>query len=385
MSFCTSCGFKLEGDEAYCPKCGSRQEDIEVEPSAGEEDSRAETAEAVEEPGRARPVKRKADTFVITAVLAVGLLLIGGVFFLINGLGEENGPVGSEEDGDPDPEDHSDYIVVGSKEFTEQILLGHITVIALEHQGIPTVDKTRFGGTNQLRTAQEEGQIDLYWEYTGTALVTHLGYEEVIADPEECHRMVKEADLENGFIWLDYTSFNNTYTLLMHEDIAAALDIESISDLAHAINTGVEAPSSQGWVLATDEIYYSRGDGYPALSAYYGFEFEEFVLTGWGETYGILRDGEACAAVGFATEARIRIFNLVRLVDDLQLFQAYNCAPVVRQKVLEAVPEIEDILNPIAHALDDETITALIGEVDLKHKQPHAVAEEWLTEQGFIE
>ncbi|OPL09322.1 MAG: hypothetical protein AVO34_13605 [Firmicutes bacterium ML8_F2] len=136
-----------------------------------------------------------------------------------------------------------DPVSVGSKEFTEQLILGQITIMLLEYNGIPTVDNTGLGGTVVVREAQEGGEVDIYWEYTGTALISHLGFEEAITDPEECYAVVSETDLErNGLVWLDYTPFDNTYTLMMRKEDADELGIVTISDLAEAINTGVEAP-----------------------------------------------------------------------------------------------------------------------------------------------
>ena len=136
-----------------------------------------------------------------------------------------------------------DPVVIGSKEFTEQLTLGQIAILALEYNGIPTVDQTGLGGTVVVREAQEGGEVDLYWEYTGTALISHLGFDEAITDPEECYAVVSETDLErNGLVWLDYTPFDNTYTLMMRQEDADALGIVTISDLADAINSGVPAP-----------------------------------------------------------------------------------------------------------------------------------------------
>ncbi|OPL09055.1 MAG: hypothetical protein AVO34_13870 [Firmicutes bacterium ML8_F2] len=144
---------------------------------------------------------------------------------------------------DPVEMGSGDPVVVGSKEFTEQLTLGQITLLALEYNGIPTVDQTGLGGTVVVREAQEGGDVDIYWEYTGTALISHLGFDEAITDPEECYAVVSETDLEqNGLVWLDYTPFDNTYTLMMRQEDADALDIVTISDLADAINSGVPAP-----------------------------------------------------------------------------------------------------------------------------------------------
>lgn len=282
--------------------------------------------------------------------------------------------------------DDGDAVVVGSKEFTEQLILGQIAILALEHHGIPTVDETGLGGTVVVREAQERGDVDLFWEYTGTALITHLGHDEAITDPEECYALVKEEDYElNQLVWLDYTPFNNTYTIMMRQSDADALGIKTLSDLAAAINEGVEAPSPGVWNFATDHEYTIRDDGYPGLQELYGFEFEDVITMDLGITYGALRDGDVVTAMGFATDGRIAAFELVNLVDDLKFHPVYNCSPVVREDALERYPEIADILNPIAVALDEVTMSALNMKVDIEEHLPSEVAEEWLLEKGFIE
>lgn len=277
-------------------------------------------------------------------------------------------------------------VVISSKEFTEQIILGNIALIALEYYGIPTVDKIGLGGTVAVREAQLTGDVDLYWEYTGTALISHLGYNEVKTDPHDCYLLVKEEDLQrNDLIWLDYTSFNNTYTIMMRRSDSDALGIESLSELAHAINEDLEVPEPGNWIFATDHEYAVRPDGYASLQQHYGFAFDEVVTMDLGHTYAALRDGDVATAMGFATDSRIAAYDLVNLKDDLKFHPVYNCAPVVRKEILEVLPEIKDILNPIARSLDEKVMSELNMKVDLYNELPSSVAEEWLFESGFIQ
>jgi len=280
----------------------------------------------------------------------------------------------------------ADEVVVGSKEFTEQIILGQITLMILEENGIPVRDETNLGGTLVLRESQELGDVDICWEYTGTALITHLGYAEAITDPEECYQVVKKEDYERfNLVWLDYAPLNNTYTIMMRQADADELGIVTISDLAEAINEGVEAPEPGNWSFATDHEYSIRDDGYPGLTELYGFHFDSVQIMDLGITYAALRDGNVALAMGFATDGRIDAFGLVNLVDDQYFHPVYNAAPVVRAEVLEQYPEIEDILAPVAELLDDETMSGLNSKVDIEGYEPDEVAEMWLQEHGFIQ
>ncbi len=319
----------------------------------------------------------------------VVLLLLTGLIFVGGCAPEEviDEPVDEEPvDEEPVDEPIDMEIVVGSKEYSEQLILGQIAILALEYNGIPAVDETGLGGTMMVRQALEAGDVDLYWEYTGTGLIAILGFDEAITDPEECYAVVKETDFEqNQVVWLDYTPFNNTYTIMMRKADADELGIESISDLAAAINEGVEAPEPGIWNLASDHEYTIRDDGYPGLQELYGFEFDEAFPMDAGIVYDALREGDVSVSMGFATDGRIAAYNLVNLEDDLNFHPVYNCAPTVRQETLEALPQIADILNPIAQALDADSMAAMNMKVDIDGDLPAEVAEEWLREQGFIQ
>ncbi len=279
-----------------------------------------------------------------------------------------------------------DPVVVGSKEFTEQLVLGQMTIQILEANGIPTVDETNLGGTIVLREAQEIGEVDLAWEYTGTGLITHLGFEDPITDPDEAYQVVRDEDYErNQLVWLDYAPLNNTYTIMMREEDAEELGIETISDLAEAINEGVEAPDPGQWVFATNHEYSVREDGYPGLTEHYGFHFDGTQIMDLGITYGALRDGDVAVAMGFATDGRIDGFDLVNLEDDQEYHPVYNGAPVIRAETLDQYPEIEEIMRELSRLLDDETMQELNAMVDMEGYEPSEAAEQFLEEEGLIQ
>lgn len=273
-------------------------------------------------------------------------------------------------------------ITVGSKQFTEQVILGQMMRILLEENGFQVNDKIGLGGTMINRKALENNEIDVYMEYTGTALLLHLKHKEPITDPEECYKVVKREDKErNGLIWLKPCKFNNTYTLMMRKKEAKRLNIETISDLAKYVKRHPKEIS-----LATDAEFFTRPDGYPALERRYGFEFpsDKIIKMDPGLTYEALRTKEVEVAMGFATDGRIAAFGFVSLIDDKHFFPVYNPAPVVRKAILDKYPRLEKILNKIGPRLDTARMRELNKRVDVDHEEPAKVAKEFLREKGLI-
>ena len=305
------------------------------------------------------------------------LVLMITVFLLVGLLAGCSGQEASQSDQEGGAKG---TITVGSKEFTEQLVFGQMTLLALEDAGYQVVDNTGLQGSNVVRGALESGEIDIYWEYTGTAWISYLQNDEPLTDPQECFDAVKAADAENGLVWLDYAPLNNTYTVMMQQEKADALAIKSISDLAAHLNQA----DHEKIVFATDHEFSIRDDGLVGVYEKYGFEFDEVATMDPGITYDALKNGEVQAAMGFATDGRIKSFNLVNLEDDKQFFPVYNAAPVVRQDVLDKYPDIADILAPLAEKLDDATMSNLNYLVDSEHQEPRAVAETWLKDNGFI-
>jgi osmoprotectant transport system substrate-binding protein len=273
-------------------------------------------------------------------------------------------------------------MTVGSKEFTEQRILGNIMIVLLEANGFETTDKTGLGGTLVARKALENEQIDVYMEYTGTALLTFLDYEEPITDPRECYETVKKEDLkENGLVWLPYMSFNNTYCLMMRQDRAKELGIQTLSELAAHIQ---ENPDEIDFALNAE--FYARPDGYRPLQKAYDFKFgrKNIKKMNSGLIYKALQDKQVDVGLGFATDGRIRGFNLVVLEDDQNYFPVYNPAPVVHKATAEKYPELSEIFQKLGEKLDTAAMTNLNYQVDIEHKNVREAATEFLKNAGLI-
>jgi len=285
------------------------------------------------------------------------------------------------EEAEEAPEEEKGLVIVGSKDFSEQFILGYISVLALEDAGYEVDDQVGLGGTAVNREALLAGEIDMYWEYTGTGWMAHLGHEEPITDPQKAYDEVKAEDAGNGLVWLEMAPFNNTYTLMMQQATGDELGIVSISDLAAYINGGGDAS------LCINQEFYARPDGFRGVEELYGFQFDEaqVIMMDSGLTYKALQDGECTTAMGFATDGRIAAFGFFNLEDDLQYFPVYNPAPVIRQEVLDAYPGIATVLSPVAQALTTEVMMELNKRVDIDEEDPIDVACDFLMTEGLVD
>ena len=273
-------------------------------------------------------------------------------------------------------------ITIGGKNFTEQYLLAELGKVLLEKHGYDVTLRTGVG-TAIARQSLEAEQIDMYFEYTGTAYTVFYEQDDtaVMTDPSNVYEWVKGEDAKKGLVWLEPVQFNNTYTIMMRREDAEELGISSISDFGRHVE---QHPKDITFALEAE--FWERPDGFRALMEVYDFTMpvQAIKRMDMGLTYLALRNDQVTSAMGFATDGRIAAFDLVNLEDDKKFFPVYNPAPVVRKEVLDQHPEIRDILTPLAENLDTETMQRLNAEVDVEHKDVSVVAEGWLKEAGLL-
>lgn len=284
-------------------------------------------------------------------------------------------------------------IGIGSKDFTESILLGEIVAQLLEGNGFEVERQLNLGGTLVAHEALVNGDIDTYVEYTGTGLLAILGQElpprdeaspeaEASATPavvggyaQKVYDIVAEAYPEEfGVEWLEPWGFNNTYALAMRSDHAEELGVTTITELVeHAGDLTIGAPQET----------LVREDGIPGLEATYGIEFGDVVGLDPGLMYSAIDNGDVDVITAFATDGRIESMDLFLLEDDLAFYPPYFAAPLVRQETLEEAPQIREILNSLAGVIDDARMTELNYLVDDQGQEFEDVASTFLEEEGL--
>ena len=275
---------------------------------------------------------------------------------------------------------------VGSKEFTEQLILGQITVQLLENAGAEVTDETGITGTTNVRKALESEEIDMYWEYTGTGWAEILGHDagEAPTDPQELFDTVAEEDMsKNDVKWLALAPVNNTYAIATSQGTSDDLGVTTLSDFAEVANSSPEDAT-----LCAASEFIDRADGLPGLEQAYGFELPEDALTEveLGIVFTRVPEGDPCKfGEVFATDGRIPANDMVVLEDDKSFFVIYNLALTMNNSVYEEHPDLEDLFTPVAEKLTTEELQKLNSQVDVDGLPEDQVAQKWLEDNGFID
>jgi len=284
---------------------------------------------------------------------------------------------GSEEGSGSGP-----TITVGSKNFTEQYILGELYAQALAANGFTAETKLDLGSEQIADKALQNGQIDMYPEYTGTSLVAVLGYEgENPPTPEATYQKAKElyAKRDPADTMLTPAQFNNTYGIFVRSQVAEQNDLKTLADLAEV---------SPELTFVSFSEFQNRSDGYPNMQKNYeGLDFGDVKIVNsiGGPIYQGVLQGEGDVGVGFTTDGQLASDELVVMEDPKNIWPFYYPAPVVRSEVLEKNPKMEETLNSVSESLDAETMRKLNSQVDIEREEPEDVAADYLEKQGLVE
>jgi osmoprotectant transport system substrate-binding protein len=265
---------------------------------------------------------------------------------------------------------------VGSKNFTEQFILGEMYAAALEANGFKVERKINLGGTLIAHKALTSNEVDLYPEYTGTALNAVLKAP-VISDPDAVYKQVK-AFYEKEFevTWLKPSGINNGYAILVRPETAQQYNLKTMSDLAKV---------AKQLKIGAGPEFADRQDGLPGMKAKYGMEFGEFKQFGaLALRYDALTSKQVEVVNGFATDWQIAAGKFVALDDDKHLFPPYYLAPAVRMAALKANPKIEQVANQVSALLTNDVMRNLNQQVEVKKDEPRDVAKAFLKSKGVI-
>ncbi len=264
-------------------------------------------------------------------------------------------------------------IRIGTKNFTEQLILGELMAQVIEAKSRITVERRfNLGGTMICHNAIINNEIDLYAEYTGTALTAILK-KGVITNPDKAYNKVSGEYLNRfNLKWLEPFGFNNTYAITVRKEDTKTFKWFNISDLSTTSKTLIAGFTSE---------FSERPDGYPVLSKVYGLRFKQVLDFDPALMYPAIANKEVDVICAFATDGRIASYNLQILNDDLLFFPPYYAAPVIRKTVLEEHPEILHALNLLSGILDDNTMQRMNLMVDEEKQRVSDVVRDLLAKQ----
>ncbi|GAB6189032.1 hypothetical protein JCM30566_07710 [Marinitoga arctica] len=271
-------------------------------------------------------------------------------------------------------------VVVGAKMFTEGYVIANMISLLLQDSGFKVEEQ--FGLTSfPLRAAIENGQIDIYSEYTGTAWAAYFKQKKNIYDPYELFNEVAKMDYEkNKIVWINMIPFNDTYAMAVRNEFAERYNLRTLSDLANLVNSGEKV------LFGVNPEFYERADGFFAMAKAYNMNISKKNVKTMeaGLTYEAVSSRKIDVAMVYSTDAKLLKYNLTVLKDDKSFFPLYNPAVLVREEVLNKYPEIKNILKPLTLYLNENIIIRLNYLVDVMGMEPEIVAKNYLKGLGLI-
>jgi osmoprotectant transport system substrate-binding protein len=246
-------------------------------------------------------------------------------------------------------------IVVGAKNFTEQRILGELLAQTVESVGLAAERKLDLGGTFVCDAALRAGQIDMYVEYTGTALAAILKEAPAGRSAAEVHARVKEAYAKDGLVWMPPLGFENTFALVIRGEDARRLGVRTISEAV---------PYASRWRAGFGYEFKERADGYPGLARVYGLELGTVRIMDLGLIYRALVDRQVDVVAGNSTDGQIESLELAVLEDDRRYFPPYEAAAVVRAAVLEKNPALARAIAGLGGTISAEAMRHANASVD---------------------
>jgi len=313
---------------------------------------------------------------VVSAVLAACSLPTAGGFVPT---GKLSGPIKDVKSLD------GARITVGSKNFSENVLLGKMAIILMQSAGAAVTDLTNIPGSAAARQAMLDGQINAMWEYTGTGWITYLGHEKPIPDEEEQYTAVRDEDeKKNQLVWLKPAPMNNTYGFAMTKEGFEKYKITKLSEIK-------KIPVDERTFCVESELI-NRPDGLEGMLKKYdvplddpkGVPTDNLKTFQTGAIYDATAKGSCTFGEVFTTDGRIIALDLKVLEDDRNFFPKYNVALVLDGETAKKYPQIADLTAPVAEKLTDKVLLQLNAQIDVAGKDPAEVAYDWLKKEGFV-
>ena len=311
-------------------------------------------------------LKRNHSLLAVAVTTVIGISLLAGC----------GAPQAASNSGSTGSGSTNNTLVIGGKNFTENDIMADMLDLLIQHDDPKLhIIMDTWLDSNVVWNAMANNKIDLYVEYTGTGLVNIL-HDAPMTNPNAVYHKVKKAFQQKYHItWLKPIGFNDTYAMAMRASEAKRLGITNISQMA---------AQSGNLVLGCEVDFQTRSDTLPAMNKLYHTHFKSVDVMAIGLKYQALINKKVDVIDAFSTDGQIPAYKLVILKDNKHLFPPYYAAPIIRDSVLRAHPELRGIINKLAGKINDSEMQKLNMEVDLGHKKAMDVARTWLTQHGLI-
>jgi len=268
-------------------------------------------------------------------------------------------------------------VIVGSKDFTESIVLSKIVKQFILANGGKVVDKTNIKGSSTTREAMVSGDINMYWEYTGTAWLVYQKQTDVNIAPDVLYKKVVAGDKSAKVTWLPMTSFNDTYAWAITKANATKYGVKTYSDLK-------KLPAGSAWCVESE--FQSRPDGWAGFKKAYGITDSSITtkVLDTGAIYQATKDGQCMVGEVFATDGRIGALGLMVPQEDVSYFPPYNAALTMTDATAKKYPQLVKALAPIAAKISNATMQNLNARVDVLGEDADTVAKSFLSASGLV-
>lgn len=298
--------------------------------------------------------KKKHRTIII--VLIIFCLGIAGAFFI--------------------NKQQQDTIHIATKPMTEQYILGEMLDILIEQDTDLNVELTQGvgGGTSNIQPAMESGEFDMYPEYTGTGWNMVLKHDGLYTE-DLFNELENQYNTQYQMKWVGMYGFNNTYGLVVRQEIAEKYNIQTYSDLK---------PIAGDLIFGAEYDFFEREDGYDALCETYGLHFGQTMDMDIGLKYQAINQGKIDVMVIFTTDGQLSASDVVVLEDDKHFYPSYICGNVIRTEVLDQHPELETVFEKCNQLITDQDMAAMNYAVESKGQEPRDVAYDFLRSQNLL-
>ncbi len=268
-------------------------------------------------------------------------------------------------------------VIVGSKDFTESIVLSKIVKQLILANGGKVVDKTNIKGSVTTREAMLKGEINMYWEYTGTAWLVYQKQTDVNIAPADLYKKVVAGDKKAKVTWLPMTSFNDTYAFALTKANASKWGVKTYSDLVSKVPA-----EQQIWCVESE--FQSRPDGWAGFKTKYGIPAAATVkVLDTGAIYAATKDGQCTMGEVFATDGRIGALGLTVPTEDKPYFPAYNAALTLPDSIAKKYPQLVKVLAPIAGKISNAVMQNLNARIDVLGEDADSVAKSFIVAAGL--